>query len=56
MPTTGAFPINAAEFADYPGYDFSAVIDRMEALANVKSVGQKAWREQYRRSLPGKRH
>jgi 3-hydroxyisobutyrate dehydrogenase-like beta-hydroxyacid dehydrogenase len=43
MPATAAaFPINAAVSADHPDYDFSAVIDRMEALANVKSVGQKA--------------
>ena len=38
MPTAAAaFPINAAEFADHPGYDFSAVIGRMEDLANVNS-------------------
>jgi 3-hydroxyisobutyrate dehydrogenase-like beta-hydroxyacid dehydrogenase len=36
MPTArAAFPINDAEFAKHPEYDFSAVIDRMEAMANV---------------------
>jgi 3-hydroxyisobutyrate dehydrogenase-like beta-hydroxyacid dehydrogenase len=41
MPAAAAaFPINAAEFADHPDYDFSAVIDRMEDLANVNSVKQ----------------
>jgi 3-hydroxyisobutyrate dehydrogenase-like beta-hydroxyacid dehydrogenase len=39
MPTAAAaFPINAAEFADRPDDDFSAVIRRMEDLANVKSA------------------
>jgi 3-hydroxyisobutyrate dehydrogenase len=39
MPTTAAaFPINAAEFADHPDYDFSAVIRLMEDLANVNSA------------------
>jgi 3-hydroxyisobutyrate dehydrogenase-like beta-hydroxyacid dehydrogenase len=43
MPTVAAaFPINAAEFADHPDYDFSAVIDRMEDLANVNSGRQRA--------------
>ena len=46
MPTAAAaFPINDAEFADHPEYDFSAVIDRMEDLANVNSVRQKSRRE-----------
>jgi len=41
MPTTAAaFPINAAEFADHPDNDFSAVIDRMEDLANVNSAAR----------------
>jgi 3-hydroxyisobutyrate dehydrogenase-like beta-hydroxyacid dehydrogenase len=36
MPVVkAAFPINEAEFVDHPDYDFSAVIDRMEVLANV---------------------
>jgi 3-hydroxyisobutyrate dehydrogenase-like beta-hydroxyacid dehydrogenase len=39
MPTAAAaFPINAAEFAEHPDYDFSAVIDRMENVANVHSA------------------
>jgi len=39
MPTTAAaFPINAAEFANHPDDDFSAVIRRMEDLANVNSA------------------
>ncbi len=42
MPTAAAaFPINDAEFADHPDYDFCAVIDRMEDLANVNSGRQK---------------
>jgi 3-hydroxyisobutyrate dehydrogenase-like beta-hydroxyacid dehydrogenase len=41
MPTTeAAFPINNAEFADHPDYDFCAVIDRMEDLASVNSAKQ----------------
>jgi 3-hydroxyisobutyrate dehydrogenase-like beta-hydroxyacid dehydrogenase len=36
MPAAAAaFPINNAEFADHPDYDFCAVIDRMEDLAKV---------------------
>jgi 3-hydroxyisobutyrate dehydrogenase len=36
MPTArAAFPINDAEFANHPEYDFSAVIEQMELLANV---------------------
>jgi hypothetical protein len=36
MPTArAAFPVNDAEFAKHPDYDFSAVIERMEAMANV---------------------
>jgi 3-hydroxyisobutyrate dehydrogenase-like beta-hydroxyacid dehydrogenase len=43
MPTAAAaFPINNAEFADHPDYDFCAVIDRMEDLANVNSARQKS--------------
>jgi 3-hydroxyisobutyrate dehydrogenase-like beta-hydroxyacid dehydrogenase len=39
MPAAAAaFPINNAEFADHPDYDFCAVIDRMEDLANVNST------------------
>jgi 3-hydroxyisobutyrate dehydrogenase-like beta-hydroxyacid dehydrogenase len=39
MPTAAsAFAINNAEFADHPEHDFSAVIDRMENLANVNSA------------------
>jgi 3-hydroxyisobutyrate dehydrogenase len=39
MPTAAAaFSINNAEFADHPDYDVSAVIDRMEELANVDSA------------------
>src|SRR6202158_4643783 len=46
MPTTAAaFPINNAEFADHPDYDFCAVIDRMEDLANVNSARQGSQRE-----------
>jgi 3-hydroxyisobutyrate dehydrogenase-like beta-hydroxyacid dehydrogenase len=43
MPAaTAAFPVNDAEFANHPDYDFSAVIDRMEDLANINSAGQKS--------------
>jgi 3-hydroxyisobutyrate dehydrogenase-like beta-hydroxyacid dehydrogenase len=36
MPTArAAFAINDAEFANHPDYDFSAVIERMETMANV---------------------
>ena len=46
MPTAAAaFPINNAEFADHPDYDFCAVIDRMEDLANVNSGRQRSRRE-----------
>jgi 3-hydroxyisobutyrate dehydrogenase-like beta-hydroxyacid dehydrogenase len=46
MPaTTAAFPINSAEFAEHPDYDFSAVIDRMENVANVNSTEQSSQRE-----------
>jgi 3-hydroxyisobutyrate dehydrogenase-like beta-hydroxyacid dehydrogenase len=46
MPTAAAaFPINNAEFADHPDYDFSAVIDRMEDLANVSSAEKRSPRE-----------
>ena len=46
MPTAAAaFPINNAEFADHPDYDFCAVIDRMEDLANVNSGMQRFPRE-----------
>jgi len=46
MPTAAAaFPINNAEFADHPDYDFCAVIDRMEELANVNSGRQRFPRE-----------
>jgi 3-hydroxyisobutyrate dehydrogenase len=41
MPTArAAFPINDAEFANHPEYDFSAVIERMEDLANVNLAGK----------------
>jgi 3-hydroxyisobutyrate dehydrogenase-like beta-hydroxyacid dehydrogenase len=41
MPTAAAaFPINAAEFADHPDHDFSAVIRLMEDLANVNSASE----------------
>jgi len=47
MPTAAAaFPINAAEFADHPDYDFCAVIDRMEDLASVNSVSQRSSEKQ----------
>jgi len=43
MPTTAAaFPINNAEFVGHPDYDFCAVIDRMEELANVNSARQES--------------
>src|SRR6202795_987371 len=43
MPTAAAaFPINNAEFADHPDYDFSAVIDRMEDLARVNLARQRS--------------
>jgi 3-hydroxyisobutyrate dehydrogenase-like beta-hydroxyacid dehydrogenase len=46
MPATAAaFPINNAEFADHPDYDFCAVIDRMEDLANVNFARQNFQRE-----------
>jgi 3-hydroxyisobutyrate dehydrogenase-like beta-hydroxyacid dehydrogenase len=49
MPTAAAaFPINNAEFVDHPDYDFSAVIDRMEQLANVNSARQKSEKETIR--------
>lgn len=51
MPTAAAaFPINAAEFADHPDYDFCAVIDRMEDLANVNYIRQKSLREKISRT------
>jgi len=41
MPAArAAFPINDAEFANHPDYDFCAVIDRMEDLANINSARQ----------------
>ena len=46
MPTaSAAYPINNAEFAEHPDYDFSAVINRMENLANVNSAAQNSQRE-----------
>jgi 3-hydroxyisobutyrate dehydrogenase-like beta-hydroxyacid dehydrogenase len=46
MPAAAAaFAINSAEFAQQPDYDFSAVIDRMENLANVNSASQGSQRE-----------
>lgn len=43
MPAAAAaFPINNAEFADHPDYDFCAVIDRMEALAKVNLARQES--------------
>jgi len=43
MPTAAAaYPINNAEFVDHPDYDFCAVIDRMEELANVNSATKKS--------------
>ena len=41
MPAAAAsFPINNAEFADHPEYDFCAVIDRMESLARINRARQ----------------
>jgi 3-hydroxyisobutyrate dehydrogenase-like beta-hydroxyacid dehydrogenase len=41
MPAAAAaFPINDLEFADHPDYDFCAVIDRMEDMANVNLARQ----------------
>jgi 3-hydroxyisobutyrate dehydrogenase-like beta-hydroxyacid dehydrogenase len=49
MPTAAAaFPINNAEFAVHPDNDFSAVIDRMEELANVNSTRRKSEKEPIR--------
>jgi 3-hydroxyisobutyrate dehydrogenase-like beta-hydroxyacid dehydrogenase len=49
MPTAAAaFPINNVEFADHPDYDFCAVIDRMEDLANVNYSPQKSQIETFR--------
>jgi 3-hydroxyisobutyrate dehydrogenase-like beta-hydroxyacid dehydrogenase len=46
MPTaSAAYPINNAEFAEHPDYDFSAVINRMENLASVNSAAQNSQRE-----------
>jgi 3-hydroxyisobutyrate dehydrogenase-like beta-hydroxyacid dehydrogenase len=43
MPTAAAaLSINAAEFADHPDHDFSAVIRLMEDLANVSSASELA--------------
>jgi 3-hydroxyisobutyrate dehydrogenase-like beta-hydroxyacid dehydrogenase len=43
MPVAAAaFPINNAEFADHPDYDFCAVIDRMEDLAKINFARQKS--------------
>jgi 3-hydroxyisobutyrate dehydrogenase-like beta-hydroxyacid dehydrogenase len=43
MPAAAAaFPINDAEFVDHPDYDFCAVIDRMEGLANINSARRKS--------------
>jgi 3-hydroxyisobutyrate dehydrogenase-like beta-hydroxyacid dehydrogenase len=43
MPAAAAaFPINNAEFADHPDYDFCAVIDRMEDLAKVNLASRKS--------------
>jgi 3-hydroxyisobutyrate dehydrogenase-like beta-hydroxyacid dehydrogenase len=43
MPSAAAaFPINDAEFADHPDYDFCAVIDRMEDLADINSTRRKS--------------
>jgi 3-hydroxyisobutyrate dehydrogenase-like beta-hydroxyacid dehydrogenase len=43
MPAAAAaFPINNAEFAEHPEYDFCAVIDRMEDLAKVNLARQKS--------------
>jgi 3-hydroxyisobutyrate dehydrogenase-like beta-hydroxyacid dehydrogenase len=41
MPAAAAsFPINNAEFAEHPDYDFCAVIDRMEDLAKINLARQ----------------
>jgi 3-hydroxyisobutyrate dehydrogenase-like beta-hydroxyacid dehydrogenase len=49
MPTTAAaFPINNAEFVGHPDYDFCAVIDRMEQLANINSATRKSEKEPIR--------
>ncbi len=41
MPAAAAsFPINNAEFAEHPDYDFCAVIDRMECLARINLARQ----------------
>ena len=49
MPAAAAaFPINNAEFAEHPDYDFCAVIDRMEELANVNSARPESKRETFR--------
>jgi 3-hydroxyisobutyrate dehydrogenase-like beta-hydroxyacid dehydrogenase len=46
MPTTAAaFPINAAEFAEHPESDFSAIIQRMEDLASIGSGNQNSLQE-----------
>jgi 3-hydroxyisobutyrate dehydrogenase-like beta-hydroxyacid dehydrogenase len=43
MPAAAAaFPINDAEFADHPDYDFCAVIARMEGLAKIDSAREKS--------------
>ena len=49
MPTTAAaFPINNAEFVRHPDYDFCALVDRMEELANVNSASQESQGETIR--------
>jgi 3-hydroxyisobutyrate dehydrogenase-like beta-hydroxyacid dehydrogenase len=49
MPTAAAaFPINNAVFVEHPDYDFSAVIERMEELANVNSARPKSKKETIR--------
>ena len=46
MPTVAAaYPINTAEFSEHANIDFSAVIRRMEELANINSVKEKSERE-----------
>ena len=46
MPTVAAaYPINTAEFSEHANTDFSAVIRRMEELANINSVKEKSERE-----------
>jgi len=43
MPVAAAaFPINNAEFAEHPDYDFCAVIDRMEDLAKINLARQQS--------------